>query len=278
MKKKPLVSIVVTTKNEERHIRKCLQSIRTQRYPKWNIEIIVVDNNSKDNTKAIAREFTSKVYNKGPERSVQRNYGFKKSLGKYFMYLDADMRLSQSVIQEALKRFSADKKLVGLYIPEIIVGMGFWLKVRKFERSFYNATVIDCVRIVRRATFDTIGGFDETLTGPEDWDLDKKIRLAGKTGIIKSSIYHDESGLCILNYLSKKDYYAKSFNKYIKRWGEDDADVKKQLGIRYRYFTVFVENGKWKKLLKHPQLSFQMLFLRFLVGLIYIKSSFLSNK
>lgn len=274
----PLISIVVTTKNEQKHIRKCLQSIRDQKYPKKNIEIIVIDNNSNDNTKGIAREFTNKVYNKGPERSAQRNFGSKKSKGKYYMYLDADMSLSPSVIVEALEKFTADKKLVGLYIPEIIVGKGLWLKVRKFERSFYNATVVDCVRIIRKATFDKIGGFDETLTGPEDWDLDKKVRLAGRISIIKSPLYHNEAGFSIINYLNKKSYYARSFNKYIKRWGNDDPDIKKQLGFYYRYFIVFVENGNWKKLLKHPLLSLQMFFLKFLVGLIYIKSSFINRK
>jgi len=39
------------------------------------VEIIVVDNNSTDNTVKIAKRFTDKVYNKGPERSTQRNYG-----------------------------------------------------------------------------------------------------------------------------------------------------------------------------------------------------------
>ena len=47
---KPLVSIIVTTKNEENNIVHCLKSIRSQNYPR--IEVIVVDNASADNTKA----------------------------------------------------------------------------------------------------------------------------------------------------------------------------------------------------------------------------------
>ena len=53
----------------------------------------------------------------------------------------------------------------------------------------------------------------------------------------------------------------------------DDKDIKKQFGLTYRYFGVFLENGKWKKLLSHPILTVGMYFLRFLVGV-----SFLINK
>ena len=61
-----------------------------------------------------------------------------------------------------------------LYIPERIVGDGFWIKVRDFERSFYVGTVIDAVRFIRKDLFEKIGGFDETLIGPEDWDLNRQ--------------------------------------------------------------------------------------------------------
>ena len=68
-----LVSVIVTTRNEERNIGNCLQSIRLQTYKP--VEIIVVDNNSTDKTQEIARSFTDVVVNKGPERSAQRNHG-----------------------------------------------------------------------------------------------------------------------------------------------------------------------------------------------------------
>ena len=73
-----LVSVIVPTKNSERTLAKCLDSIRNQTYK--SIEIIVVDNNSIDSTKEIAKRFTKKVYNKGPERSV----GKKDFYGKIY--------------------------------------------------------------------------------------------------------------------------------------------------------------------------------------------------
>lgn len=269
-KKDPLVSIVIVTKNEEKHIEKCLRSIKDQTYT--NIEIIVIDNNSKDKTKEIAKKYTSKVFNKGPERSAQRNFGMiEKSKGDYVLYSDADMILSSTLISDSIKKIT-ETKAVALYISEIVMGNSIWGKARRFERSFYDGTVIDCVRFINRKVFIKTGGFDETMTGPEDWDLDKKIRHIGKTALLKTPIYHDEEEFNLGKYLSKKDYYAKSFAKYINKWGKNDADVHKQFSPLYRYLIVFVEKGNWKKLLSHPVESVVMFFLRFLVGVVYVTS------
>jgi glycosyltransferase involved in cell wall biosynthesis len=342
--KYPLVSIIITTKNEEKNIGNCLESILrnielkgcrnigskflnpyTSKSLKPYIEIIVVDNNSSDRTKEIARKYTKKVYNFGPERSAQRNFGAKKARGKYLLFLDADMILSSTVIKEVIKKFkfqnskskidsklkiqnskqnfsnfkhqTSNTPLVALYIPEIVLGDSFWSKVRRFERSFYDGTVIDCVRAVRKDIFEKVGGFDTSLTGPEDWDFDKKVRKQGKVTVLTSYdfeeigkklsnrtieqlnnltnqpvIYHNEAEFNLKRYLAKKLYYAKSFEKYVKKWGENDPDIKKQFGFWYRYFGVFLENGKWKRFLGHPILAAGVYFLRGLVGGAYIFS------
>lgn len=313
---KPFVSVVITTKNEENNIENCLQSISFQDYQKDRIEIIVVDNNSSDKTKEIAQKYTRKIFNHGPERSAQRNFGISKAKGKYVIYLDADMILSPTVIEKAVEKFEPpvsknpkfivhgslfNPRLAALYIPEIILGNSYWSRVRRFERSFYDGTVIDCVRVVRREIIEKVGGFDTTMTGPEDWDFDKKIRKIGKVEVLdkynpkeinsklvkinyqknsladqlsqlstRALVYHNEAKLNLKKYFQKKSYYAKSFNVYICRWGRDDQDIKKQFGFWYRYFGVFLENDKWKRFLRYPVLVFGVYLLRFLVGLSFI--------
>lgn len=111
----PLVSIIITTRNEEINIQNCLESIKRQNYPLDKIEIIIVDNNSTDKTLVIARRYTDKIYNYGPERSAQRNYGAKYAIGKYILYLDADMMLSKDVISECVEKCEK-QDLVTLYI------------------------------------------------------------------------------------------------------------------------------------------------------------------
>jgi glycosyltransferase involved in cell wall biosynthesis len=272
-----LVSVIITTKNEEKNIARCLRSIAAQTYPLEKLEVIVVDNNSTDGTLREIENFQKKfslpkiaVFNQGPERSAQRNFGAKNSSGDFFLFLDADMALSRKVIEEGVERMKRDSRLAGLYIPEEVKGKGFWGKVRNFERSFYDGTVIDAVRFVRKDKFFQASGFDENLTGPEDWDFDKKIRKIGAVGLIKASLSHSEGDFDLKKYLGKKRYYSRDFQKYISKWGKDDPDIKKQFGFYYRFVGVFWEDGKWKKSLGHPFLAAGMLALRFLVGVNFL--------
>ena len=114
------------------------------------------------------------------------------------------------------------------------------------------------------------GRFDENLYAGEDWDLDKRLKKLGKVDIIKNPLYHNESEFRLLKYLNKKKYYFKNLDAYISKWGKNDTDIKKQFGFYYRYVGVFIENGKWKKLLRHPILATGMFFLRFMVGLKFL--------
>jgi len=292
----PLVSVVVATRNEEKNIETCIKSIKYQTYP--NIEIIVVDNNSDDKTKALAKKYTKLVFDKGPERSAQRNYGMiTKSKGDFVMFIDCDMILSPNLIKCCVETM-LEGKCVALHIPEVVLGTSFWSKVRRFERSFYNGTVIDGARFFNKQVFEKVGGFDESMSGPEDWDIDKKMKTQGDIGLLKSeedlgkwplkkfiiakginpvkygvAIYHNEAEFDLKKYLDKKGYYATSFDNYIKKWGKDDPDIKKQLGLKYRFFSVFLENGKWLKLLCHSFLTLGMLYLRFMVGMKFITRS-----
>ena len=264
-----LVSVIITTKNEERNIEKCLQSIKKQAFK--NIELIVVDNFSKDKTAELAKKCGAKVYFKGNERSAQRNYGAKIATGKYVLYLDADMILSPTLIEECVQK-TETSSIDALYIPERIVGHGFWIEVRDFERSFYTGTVIDAVRFVRRQLFLQVGGFDETFAGPEDWDFDRKIRQAGITGIVNAPLYHNEGRFNINRYLKKKSYYSAGIQKYVKKWGTSDLETLKQTGTHYRLLGVFIENKKWTKLMRHPDKALGIFVLRFMVGITYLSS------
>lgn len=159
--------------------------------------------------------------------------------------------------------------IIGLYIPEIIAGNSFWSQIRSFERSFYNATVIDAVRFVRKEDVISIGGFDENLTGPEDWDFDMRIRQIGKASIISVPLYHHEDEVSITSYVSKKSYYLNSMERYKNKW-KNNRDVQKQFSPYYRFVGVFIENGKWIKLIRNPILATGVFILRVLVGLTYI--------
>ena len=89
-----LVSIIVPMYNSEKYIERCVKSLISQSYK--NIEIVIVDDGSKDNSLQLIKDYANKdsrikVYtqsNQGP--SVARNTGLDNSTGKYIMFVDAD--------------------------------------------------------------------------------------------------------------------------------------------------------------------------------------------
>ncbi|MBL7085734.1 MAG: glycosyltransferase [Candidatus Cloacimonetes bacterium] len=282
----PKVSVIISTKNEEKNIKNCIRSIKNQTYPSEKIELIVVDNSSNDRTKEIARKFTKKLYSIEKEvdlskvknfRGTQLNFGVEKSSGTIIFFPDADMTFDEDIIEEAVNLL---KKYDALYVPEVVIGKGFFGKIRNFERSFYNQTCIDAVRFVKRDLFFRVGGFDEKniVFGPDDWDFTKRVKNeTSKLSITESNIFHHEEHLNYKTYLEKKKKYANNFEGYIQKWEKDDKEVKKQLSPYYRLLGVFVENGKWRNLIKNPILTMCMFFIRLNVAVNYLMNILQNN-
>jgi glycosyltransferase involved in cell wall biosynthesis len=252
-----LISAIITTKNEELVIERLIKSILKQSYK--NIEIILVDNSSIDKTFKIARDIGVKVYNFGPERSAQRNYGVRKSKGKYFIILDADMELQKNVIKECVNLVKKDVLLGGIVIPEKSIGKNFWEKVKAFERSLYDINgyeITDAARFFSRKAFNKVKGFDESITGPEDWDFPESIKKTGfKVGKIKSYIYHYERIPSIWSLVKKKYYYALKSYRYLEK---NNISVFSSKTI-YFFRPVFYKN--WRILSKNPSLTFGLILM-----------------
>lgn len=98
----PLVSILIPLYNAEKFVIEALESCVNQTYK--NIEVIVVDDGSKDNSYALALEYSKnypqiKVYRQSNSGACKaRNYAFKQSKGDYIMYLDADDLMTENKI------------------------------------------------------------------------------------------------------------------------------------------------------------------------------------
>ncbi len=257
MKKKNLISVIITTKNEEKVLGRLLESLRKQKYN--NKEIILVDNKSTDNTLKIAKKFTRKVYTFGPERSAQRNFGARKAAGEYLLFLDADMELDAKVLFYCIKNIKSDASIGGLVIPEKSVAANFWEKVKAYERSFYNESgdvITDAARFFRSEVFNKAGGYDESITGPEDWDLPERIRkMEYKIGRINAKIYHYERIPSLYSLVRKKFYYAKLAHKYLEKQNISLVSSKTI------YFLRPVFYKKWKKLIANPILTVAMFFM-----------------
>lgn len=252
----PLVSVVVPTKNSSKFLGECLESIKNQSYQ--NIEIIVVDNNSTDDTKEIARKYTEKVFNKGPERSAQRNYGVEQSQGEYIAIIDSDMQLSEKVIEKAVAKIQADNT-VGIIIPEESFGEGFWAQCKKLERSFYvGVSWMEAARFFRKDAYIQAGGYDEDMVSGEDWDLSQRIEKMGRIGRVNEFIFHNEGKISLWKTMRKKFYYAQKFRKYLSK-NHSEGKTGNQTGILRRYWLFFSQPAK---LFRNPFLGLGMLFMK----------------
>lgn len=94
---RPLVSITIPTRNSSKTINACLETLKNQSYP--NIEIIVIDSESTDNTVEIAKRYTNKIINTQWKLLGARHLGCQASKGEYVLLLDSDQILYPDTIE-----------------------------------------------------------------------------------------------------------------------------------------------------------------------------------
>ena len=213
-----------------------------------------------------------RIFQKGPERSAQRNEGWRQARGEYVFFVDADMRVPEATLREIQSKIAGEGSVVpdAFFVREVRVGKGWWTRVRNFERSFYDATCIDALRVIRRDLLERVGGYDERMHACEDWDLDRRLLpLTRNVTLTDGHLLHDERRLTFAKHLRKKVYYSGNFSFYLSKWGRD-AITRKQFGFGYRFFGVFFENGKWKRVLARPHYMAAIGFERVCVGMVYL--------
>lgn len=209
------ISFVVPTRNSGRTLDACLGSLRAQTHP--YVEVIVVDNRSSDDTPAIARRLADLLVEWGPERSAQRNRGTACSTGDVVVFIDSDMVLEPHVATAIHDRFDADPETGALIIPERSFGDGFLSRCRELEKRLYvGDAAVESPRAFRRELIESLGGWDESLTAAEDWDLADRTRAVTRVGRVPAWIWHDEGRIRLRATFAKKRYYGRWVDQYVR--------------------------------------------------------------
>lgn len=242
------MSIIIPTKNSSKTLETCLDSIINQYYK--NIEIIIVDNHSTDNTLEIARRYTNAVYLFGPERSFQINYGVRMASGKYIYRVDSDFVLEPNVISEAVT--TAESNGYGAIIIHNTsdATVSFWAKVRKFERDMYDFGSDDlkiAVRFVRTDVFKSVGGFDTRMISGEDYDLHNRIVEKYSVGRINAKEMHLGEYKSLREVARINYFYGKNTSQFLR--------IHKSRAFRQvsPFRKIYLRN--YKEFLRHPTLS-----------------------
>jgi glycosyltransferase involved in cell wall biosynthesis len=117
------ISVVIITKNEERNIRECLESV------KWADEIVVVDNDSTDHTLSICKEYGARIFQEEWKGySGQKNSAIAKAINEWVLNLDADERVSPELRREMQKGLEGNQTADGYRIPRKNFFLGRWIR------------------------------------------------------------------------------------------------------------------------------------------------------
>lgn len=180
---RPLVSVVIPAFNAERFIGEAIESVLAQTYAP--VEAIVVDDGSADDTVAVASAYDEVAVieqaNGGP--AAARNRGFAASRGEFIAFQDADDLMTPNKL-EVQAGLLIEKPEVGCVLAEqeLLVEEGaelpFWAEgsnvptvmPAKPEELADEPDVHTMTMVVRRETFEQVGGFDEEMRAAEDVD------------------------------------------------------------------------------------------------------------
>jgi glycosyltransferase involved in cell wall biosynthesis len=224
-----LVSFVVPTKNAERTIGACLRSLQGQHTRAGDgtrgavdTQIGVVDNFSDDRTADIAQAKADILALAGPERCSQRNLGAELAAGEILVFIDADMVLEPTIAIEVADAI-VEQELDYLVLPELAFGESYFARCRALEKELYlGDPTVEAGRAIRRSLFEQVGGWDESLTAGEDWELSDRLVAAGaRLGRVEGRVWHDEGVVRLSTQFRKKRYYGGWVADFVRRGGGD---------------------------------------------------------
>lgn len=110
------LSIIIPVFNEEIRIKACLESIFSQNFPKKEMEILIIDDDSEDKTVEIVKKFPVKILRNGHrDYDLGKAIGINKAKGKFIMFIDADNRLKDSeFLNKAISVLEKNSSVLGV--------------------------------------------------------------------------------------------------------------------------------------------------------------------
>lgn len=204
MKNKPLVSIIVPVYNNEKYVKECIDSLLNQTYD--NIEIIVINDGSVDNTKKILEknykdnEKVNIIEKENEGVSAARNQGLKVAKGEYICFCDSDDSYFPNGIENLVNEFNECDMVICSHVKE-------WIKISEciYEKKKISKEILMSDFILNKEYFSFIWGnlysaeiikknnliFDPEIKFSEDFDFNLKyVKCTDKAIKISDSIVY----------------------------------------------------------------------------------------
>lgn len=225
----PLVSIVVPCYNHEKYVKETIESIINQTYK--NIELIVIDDGSKDNSVSVIQELADKygftfIHRPNKGLSATLNEGIRLSKGKYFCACASDDIYMLDKIEKQVQFMETNPEYGMCYGKIVEFDDSGYKKEREiknaksgwcFEELILSNFIPAVSQMIKRDIFEDVGNFDEDLY-IEDWDMWLRIVYKYKIGYVDNYLayYRLHSNNCSSNTL--KMHLAKV--TIINKWGK----------------------------------------------------------
>ncbi|MDE2222748.1 MAG: glycosyltransferase family 2 protein [Candidatus Omnitrophica bacterium] len=180
---KVMISVIIPTHNSSQHIEETIRSILAQDFS--DIEIIVVDDGSTDDTRTLIERFGGQVkyfYQQNQGSAFARNSGLDHAQGKYIFFMDADDLLAKEILGLCIKSLEANKSYKVVYGKRSSFIVGETINTTKFDRTALGSgnifplivkglTLTPGQFMIAREAIDEIGEFKGEMEAAEDWEF-----------------------------------------------------------------------------------------------------------
>ena len=227
------MDVIIPTKNSEKIIGDCLKALKKQTIP---VRIVVVDGYSTDKTRDIAKEYGTEILMeplvkiKGSNRALACNKALKFTTSEFIGFIDSDTIVPPTWAEDFLRHLYSDSRIAAVtsgcvqkgkknfsFAVSRVVTIGSthaqtFTKVKEVKSvPGYNA-------IYLRKAIDEVGGFDETIGGCEDRDLNIRLRKTGwkLLGVPESPVEHRQNHT-LKSFAKQMFWYGWSRGRLLKK-------------------------------------------------------------
>ncbi len=232
-----MVSVVIPARNEGRTLRRCLEALLAQDYPAEQLEILVADGRSTDDSRAIVQDLAAShphlTLLDNPNRTVPYalNIAIRAARGSVIVRVDGHAVVAPNYVSQCVRALDASGA-ANVGGPMRSRGVGFWGRtIAAAMRSPFAGTAkfhyasepqeVDTVYLgaFRREVLERVGLFDESLPRDQDYELNHRIREAWER------IYYDPA-------ISVEYFGRESLSALLRQYWNYGAGKAVTLGLR----------------------------------------------
>ena len=235
-----MISVIIPAYNEEKAVGKTLNSLVRQTY-KEKFEVILVDNNSEDNTVKVAEKFLRKlplkiILEKKQGRGAAKDRGAREAKGEILAYLDADTKATRNWLARIEENFS-DKKIVAVTGPwriDDIPDSSLKWFLESFQETaqlpyrvpFGHYWLNGMNMAFRASAYRKCGGINKNLNVHDDVDISTRIGKLGKIKYDKKLLVYTSGRRYKNGFLSGLMSYHKHSLEYLVGKRADLEDIR----------------------------------------------------